>query len=78
VSEQGRATQGVKLIRIDEGDQIAAITQIDDQEDDKLTEAVEEGAEGAISTEVSAEQQDQTGDDTQTATGAAEENKTEE
>lgn len=28
ISEQGRATQGVKLIRIDEGDAIAAITKI--------------------------------------------------
>ncbi len=32
ISEQGRATQGVKLIRLDEGDAIAAITRIDDQE----------------------------------------------
>jgi len=32
ISEQGRATQGVKLIRLDEGDAIAAITKIDDQE----------------------------------------------
>lgn len=32
ISEQGRATQGVKLIRLDEGDEIAAITKIDDQE----------------------------------------------
>src|SRR6266480_4232742 len=31
ISEQGRATQGVKLIRIDEGDEIAAITKIDVQ-----------------------------------------------
>jgi DNA gyrase subunit A len=29
ISELGRATQGVKLIRIDEGDEIAAITRID-------------------------------------------------
>ncbi|HMT73314.1 MAG TPA: DNA gyrase subunit A [Chitinophagaceae bacterium] len=33
ISEQGRATQGVKLIRLDEGDEIAAITKLDDQED---------------------------------------------
>ena len=33
VSEQSRATQGVKLIRIDENDKIAAITQIDEQEE---------------------------------------------
>lgn len=32
ISEQGRATQGVKLIRLDEGDDIAAITNLDDQE----------------------------------------------
>jgi DNA gyrase subunit A len=31
ISEQGRATQGVKLIRLDEGDEIAAITQLTDQ-----------------------------------------------
>lgn len=30
ISEQGRATQGVKLIRVDEGDAIAAITQLDE------------------------------------------------
>jgi DNA gyrase subunit A len=30
ISEQGRATQGVKLIRLDEGDEIAAITQLDE------------------------------------------------
>ncbi|MFZ9387868.1 MAG: DNA gyrase subunit A [Chitinophagaceae bacterium] len=32
ISEQGRATQGVKLIRLDEGDEIAAITNLEDQE----------------------------------------------
>src|ERR1051325_2620882 len=31
ISEQGRATQGVKLIRLDEGDEIAAITRLDYQ-----------------------------------------------
>jgi len=29
ISEQGRATQGVKLIKLDEGDEIAAITRIE-------------------------------------------------
>jgi DNA gyrase subunit A len=29
ISAQGRATQGVKLIRVDEGDEIAAITKLD-------------------------------------------------
>src|ERR1700722_8621982 len=31
ISELGRATQGVKLIRLDEGDSIAAITQLDEE-----------------------------------------------
>lgn len=30
ISEQGRATQGVKLIRLDDGDEIAAITKIEE------------------------------------------------
>lgn len=42
VSAQGRATQGVKLIRIDEGDEIAAITKIDVQDE---TGVVAEGEE---------------------------------
>lgn len=33
ISELGRATQGVKLIRVDEGDEIAAITKMDEQEE---------------------------------------------
>lgn len=41
ISEQGRATQGVKLIRLDEGDEIAAITKIDDQDVEKIVEAIE-------------------------------------
>ena len=32
ISQQGRATQGVKLIRVDEGDEIAAITKLDELE----------------------------------------------
>jgi DNA gyrase subunit A len=32
ISEQGRATQGVKLIRVDEGDEIAAVTKLDELE----------------------------------------------
>lgn len=37
IREAGRATQGVKLIRIDEGDEIAAISQIEDQEEEVET-----------------------------------------
>lgn len=41
ISEQGRATQGVKLIRLDEGDEIAAITKLDDQEQPETAEAAD-------------------------------------
>lgn len=34
IKEAGRATQGVKLIRLDEGDEIAAITKLDEQEEE--------------------------------------------
>lgn len=42
ISEQGRATQGVKLIRVDEGDEIAAITRLEDSngDDEEATEVV--------------------------------------
>ena len=43
IREQGRATQGVKLIRIDEGDEIAAITKVDVQDE---PEVITEGSEG--------------------------------
>jgi DNA gyrase subunit A len=36
ISELGRATQGVKLIRIDERDEIAAITRIDVQDEAEI------------------------------------------
>jgi DNA gyrase subunit A len=44
ISELGRATQGVKLIRLDEGDGIAAITQLDEE---STIEDVKEG-EGPV------------------------------
>ena len=33
IKEAGRATQGVRLIRLDEGDEIAAISKVDEQEE---------------------------------------------
>ena len=41
ISSQGRATQGVKLIRIDEGDEIAAISKINVQEVEEIIGAAE-------------------------------------
>lgn len=36
IREAGRATQGVTLIRLDEGDEIAAISQIDEQDEETV------------------------------------------
>jgi DNA gyrase subunit A len=47
ISEQGRATQGVKLIKVDEGDEIAAITNLDEKEEDA---DLEEGLLGETET----------------------------
>jgi DNA gyrase subunit A len=59
ISEQGRATQGVKLIRVDDGDEIAAITRLDEEE-------VEVALGDA--TDVTAEASDNTDDNTPTTT----------
>ena len=36
IRPQGRATQGVKLIKVDEGDAIAAVTQLEEQEEELI------------------------------------------
>jgi DNA gyrase subunit A len=41
ISEQGRATQGVKLIRLDDEDAIAAITNLDEMEEESGGETPE-------------------------------------
>jgi DNA gyrase subunit A len=55
ISEQGRATQGVKLIKVDEGDEIAAITQLDEEEVaeevDSTVENIPESGEGTNDTD---------------------------
>ncbi|MBS1934860.1 MAG: DNA gyrase subunit A, partial [Bacteroidetes bacterium] len=45
ISEQGRATQGVKLIRLDDGDEIAAITKLDDYEEGENGHSNEESGQ---------------------------------
>jgi DNA gyrase subunit A len=45
IREAGRATQGVKLINIDEGDKIAAIARIAEQEEDENGNDADENAE---------------------------------
>ncbi|MEO8112350.1 MAG: DNA gyrase subunit A [Ginsengibacter sp.] len=48
IREAGRATQGVKLIRLDEGDEIAAITKLSEHEDEE--EAEEDSTDSVEST----------------------------
>ncbi|MGC4058418.1 MAG: DNA gyrase subunit A [Chitinophagaceae bacterium] len=48
IREAGRNTQGVKLINLDEGDEIAALASIREQEEDEITE--EQTAEGNAET----------------------------
>lgn len=60
ISEQGRATQGVKLIRVDESDEIAAITRLDDsngEEDEATDAAAPETPEAPEATEGSSDNQ---------------------
>lgn len=59
ISEQGRATQGVKLIRIDEGDEIAAITKIDVPDVEEIIKETSEDAETTNSSEITSEGENQ-------------------
>lgn len=63
IREAGRATQGVTLIRLDEGDAIAAISQIDEQDEENSTA---ENPEAEKNNEASAENKTET--DTETTT----------
>ncbi|MBP6687512.1 MAG: DNA gyrase subunit A, partial [Lacibacter sp.] len=47
ISEQGRATQGVKLIRVDDGDEIAAITRLDEEEVVDATDVLPEASDNS-------------------------------
>jgi DNA gyrase subunit A len=58
IREAGRATQGVKLIRLDEGDEIAAITSLNEHEDDE--ETIESEVPGEENAEINAEVADKT------------------
>jgi DNA gyrase subunit A len=68
ISTQGRATQGVKLIRLDEGDEIAAITQLDDDNENIVVPPSTEGivpTEGIANEEITNNEDEQaTGTDT--------------
>jgi DNA gyrase subunit A len=47
IREAGRATQGVRLIKLNEGDQIAAVTKVMESEEDHEGSEVE-GGEGQV------------------------------
>ncbi|WP_246197777.1 DNA gyrase subunit A [Chitinophaga agrisoli] len=52
IREAGRATQGVRLIRLDDSDEIAAVARLDEQEELPNGEAeIVEGTEGTAATE---------------------------
>jgi len=54
IREAGRATQGVKLIRLDEGDEIAAITKLNEHEDDDETVESAASSEHKVQGEITA------------------------
>ena len=63
ISELGRATQGVKLIRLDNGDEIAAITRMDEQIIEEVVEELLEEIPAENIEEVSTESTEEiTGD----------------
>jgi DNA gyrase subunit A len=45
IREAGRATQGVKLIRLDEGDEIAAITKLDEHDEEEVVDISADGTD---------------------------------
>jgi DNA gyrase subunit A len=70
IRETGRATQGVKLIRLDEGDEIAAITKLNENDAEEALDAVNEFPDNPVSDNLkiadglSSENLDNTGDET--------------
>jgi DNA gyrase subunit A len=77
ISEQGRATQGVKLIRVDGNDEIAAITKLDEHEEPVVAgieeaSAVTEELNGQADIGPVNEDQPLNGDDDATNPGADE------
>jgi DNA gyrase subunit A len=71
IREAGRATQGVKLIKLDDGDEIAAITKLNEhEEDEEVTENVEGDQNpvisGEIDTTITAEDPSTESDNTET------------
>jgi DNA gyrase subunit A len=64
ISEQGRATQGVKLIRLDESDEIAAITKLDKLEEENNGAVADDNSQGSADSSPSPEENGQPGNTT--------------
>jgi DNA gyrase subunit A len=73
IREAGRATQGVRLIRLDDTDEIAAVARLDEQEEEKL---IVEGIEGEGIEEGSEQIQDDSSEDPGTAAADTTEDET--
>jgi DNA gyrase subunit A len=69
IREAGRATQGVRLIRLDESDEIAAVARLDEQEEPLSEATLTEGEEGvavaplAEGEEAAADETEEAGED---------------
>ena len=83
IREAGRATQGVKLIRIDEGDEIAAISKIQEQEEaaalteasiEAETEALEKVGDAAGEIHAEGEKAQQAGDTSENSSESEQKN----
>jgi DNA gyrase subunit A len=66
IREAGRATQGVRLIRLDESDEIAAVARLDEQEEPLAEAILAEGEEG-VAAEPLAEGEEAAADETEEA-----------
>lgn len=72
IRSAGRATQGVKLINLDAGDEIAAVAKISEQEEDEIDDQLLEGVDGIeniVEGETSADATTEKSTDSSTETG---------
>jgi DNA gyrase subunit A len=82
IREAGRATQGVKLIRLDDGDEIAAITALNEIEENSEDEAIVdekiENPEEVIIDQIQISEEAEEGNETDNESGDEENDNTDE
>jgi len=76
IREAGRNTQGVKLIRLDETDEIAAITKLDKIEVDE-EEITEEGTINPVANEVLTSEEENVNEESEASNESEEDTNTE-